>query len=132
LAAAAPRARRALLEEHLREQVGQVLRLPSAKVEVAKPFKTMGLDSLMGLELRNRVERILGERLSATLVWNYPTVTALAAHLAYRLAPMPELVVEASRPEDASTVSDVDLEAALAEVEGLSDEEARRLLRKDS
>jgi hypothetical protein len=44
------------------------------------------MDSLMALELRNRMERNLRLKLSATLVWNYPTITAIAAHLESRLA----------------------------------------------
>ena len=40
----------------------------------------------MALELRNRLERHLRLKLSATLVWNYPTISALAAHLENRLS----------------------------------------------
>jgi hypothetical protein len=40
----------------------------------------------MALELRNRLERALRLKLSATLVWNYPTVSALAGHLGSQLA----------------------------------------------
>jgi hypothetical protein len=43
----------------------------------------------MALELRNRLERNLRLKLSATLVWNYPTITAIAAHLESRLATPP-------------------------------------------
>ena len=42
----------------------------------------MGLTSLLAMEFRNRLERALGRALPATLAWNYPTVRALADHLA--------------------------------------------------
>ncbi len=45
----------------------------------------MGLDSLMALELRNRLEAETGLKLSATVAWNYPTVARLAEHLAERM-----------------------------------------------
>ena len=37
----------------------------------------MGLNSLMAIELRNRLETALGRPLSATLAWNYPTIEAI-------------------------------------------------------
>jgi NAD(P)-dependent dehydrogenase (short-subunit alcohol dehydrogenase family) len=69
----------------LRQQVAAVLRLDSERVLQDKPLRALGLDSLMALELRNRLERNLRLKLSATLVWNYPTITAMAAYLAGRL-----------------------------------------------
>jgi acyl carrier protein len=70
----------------LRQQVAAVLRLDVERVPQDKPLRALGLDSLMALELRNRLERNLRLKLSATLVWNYPTITAMAAFLASRLA----------------------------------------------
>ncbi|MFF4948616.1 acyltransferase domain-containing protein [Streptomyces chattanoogensis] len=67
--------------------VGEVAGLPAAQVDPAEPFRSIGLNSIMGLELRNRLERLLGLTLSSTVVWNYPTAEALAAELAGRLTP---------------------------------------------
>ncbi|WP_437626673.1 type I polyketide synthase [Sorangium sp. So ce1151] len=78
--------RRALVERFLREQVGTVLRMDASRVDLTAPFRGMGLDSLMGLELRNRLETGLGLKLAATLIWTYSNVTALAEHLSARLA----------------------------------------------
>jgi acyl carrier protein len=74
-----------MLLEHVRGRVARILRLELSHVDRDAPLKTLGLDSLMTLELRNRLEADLGLRLSATLVWNYPTVAALAGHLAQAL-----------------------------------------------
>jgi acyl carrier protein len=63
-------------------QVAQVLRLPEGKVEVDRPLTSLGMDSLMGLELRNRIESVLGIQVPVTLLWTYPTVAGLARHLA--------------------------------------------------
>ncbi|SEM07181.1 Acyl transferase domain-containing protein [Stigmatella aurantiaca] len=85
LAAAEPSKRPALLEEWLRELLAQVLRIESRSIESDAPFKTLGLDSLVGLELRNRLEAALGQRLPATLVWTYPNLGALAGYLSTRI-----------------------------------------------
>jgi acyl transferase domain-containing protein/acyl carrier protein len=81
LDSARPEQRLQLLEERVREQVGQALHLPPAAIERDVPFKSLGVDSLMSLEVRNRLEASLGLRLPATLLFIYPTVAALAAHL---------------------------------------------------
>jgi acyl carrier protein len=70
-----------VLEEHLTARVARILRLEPGRVDSEAPLKSLGLDSLMTLELRNRLEADFGLRLSATLVWNYPTITALAGYI---------------------------------------------------
>ena len=71
----------------MRDAVGGVLRLPADQIDRHRPFGSLGLDSLMALELRNRLERALQRPLSATLAWNYPTVDALAGYLDALVAP---------------------------------------------
>lgn len=85
LAAEPGRQRRNLLESFLREQAAQVLRLTTARIPLNKPLKSLGFDSLMTLEFRNHLEASLGLTLSATLIWNYPTIDVLAPHLAEKM-----------------------------------------------
>jgi phthiocerol/phenolphthiocerol synthesis type-I polyketide synthase B len=118
LDAAAPTARRGLLEALVREAVGQVLKLAPSRIDPRKTLGSMGLSSLLAMELRNRLEAALDRPLSATLAFNHPTVDALVAHLAQDGAAAPS----AAETEPA-TVIDV---AAVAQ---LSDEEAVSALR---
>ncbi|GLW72074.1 hypothetical protein Kpho02_43730 [Kitasatospora phosalacinea] len=70
------------LVELVREATAAVLGhdRPGA-VDPEKGFLELGLDSLTALELRNRLEGVTGNRLPATVVFDYPAVSALAARL---------------------------------------------------
>jgi acyl transferase domain-containing protein/surfactin synthase thioesterase subunit/D-arabinose 1-dehydrogenase-like Zn-dependent alcohol dehydrogenase/acyl carrier protein len=81
LVTADPAGRAAMLTEILLLQVAQVLRLPETQIAPSAPLTTLGMDSLMGLDLRNRIESVLGIRLPASLLLTHPTVNGLADHI---------------------------------------------------
>jgi acyl transferase domain-containing protein len=61
LYATEPEERRSLVETYLVEQVAKVLKLPTPSLDPRQPISAMGFDSLMAVELRNRIEKDLGQ-----------------------------------------------------------------------
>jgi acyl transferase domain-containing protein/acyl carrier protein len=83
--------REAMVEAHLVDQIARVIRMDPARVDRNAPFKSLGFDSLMSVELRNRLENSLGLKLSTVLLFTYPTAAKLAAYLTSMLVPDEEL-----------------------------------------
>jgi acyl carrier protein len=86
--------RRAALEAHLQEKLAAVLNSAVARVDPARPFGSMGVDSLTALEFVRRLAVSTSLRLSATTVFNYPTIQVLAREIAKRM----EIPLEADGP----------------------------------
>src|SRR6185295_5175791 len=85
---------------------------------------SLGLDSLMGLEIRNRLEASLGLTLSATMAWTYPTLSALTTHLAQQMDLPLDETSAITNPED-DRLSEI-----AGRIADLSDEEMEALLMK--
>ncbi len=75
----------ALLQEHLRQQIASILKLKPEDVNPKVAVGAMGMDSLMTIEFRNRLQRNLEVTLSATIFFNYPTIEKLTPFLAEKL-----------------------------------------------
>ena len=100
-------AREELLVSFLQQEVQAVLRLPSAP-EPTVGFFDLGMDSLMAVELRNRLNRAFAEEyvVPNTVVFDYPDIATLARHLDGELGEVgsaPAVQVE-PEPEQRPTV----------------------------
>jgi hypothetical protein len=107
--------RRTLLLDYLCGQTRQILGLsPSYFVDEREPLVRMGLDSLMAVELRNQLSAALERPLMATLLFDYPTLSALANFLL-----------------GAEKAVAVEHDALLEELNSISDAEAEELLKHE-
>jgi acyl carrier protein len=85
---------RALVTADVRAQVGAELNLEAEDVELKRPLVELGVDSVMTVALRVRLQRRYGLDLPPTILWAKPTVAALSAHVHDCLRPESEPQLE--------------------------------------
>ncbi|MBV8886873.1 MAG: type I polyketide synthase [Chroococcidiopsidaceae cyanobacterium CP_BM_RX_35] len=123
LKAAPVSTRRALLIAHIQTEVAKVLGLDSCQLLPQQGFSDIGMDSLMAVELKNRLERTLGSSLPATLAFDYPTIEALVDYLSSVVMTFSdESAVELQKSNNEQQV------VAESNLDHLSDSEAEALL----
>ncbi|GAB4552316.1 MAG: hypothetical protein Tsb0014_46220 [Pleurocapsa sp.] len=88
LAATETNRRKTLLQEHIRSQIAQVLgyRDPDA-IDIQEKFADLGMDSLMAVEFKNNLQTSLGNAVSLTAAFDYPTVELLTDYINGELSP---------------------------------------------
>jgi phthiocerol/phenolphthiocerol synthesis type-I polyketide synthase C len=112
--------RPARLASAIADEIRAVLR-SAESLDHELAMESLGLDSLMALELRNRLEGSLGITLPVALVWAYPTISGLAAALCERMgyAPVEGPPTDGPAPEPALSDEDIDLLADLVDASEL-------------
>jgi acyl-CoA synthetase (AMP-forming)/AMP-acid ligase II/acyl carrier protein len=69
------------LERSVREELGRTLRCDGVSIDGTVAFGSLGLDSVMALELLHRLEVELGLLLDTDVPWKYPTLEKLLPYL---------------------------------------------------
>jgi acyl carrier protein len=89
----------------------------------------LGLDSLMALQLRNQLSKVLGLQadLPATLMFDYPTIERLSAYLLQRLMPADPADTPA---QELQPCEDAPMPIGSAAIAAMSDEHIEALLVK--
>jgi acyl transferase domain-containing protein/SAM-dependent methyltransferase len=85
-----------VLIDAVRDEAGHVLSLHPDEVSTSAGLFELGMDSLMSVELKRRLEARCGRTLPSTLTFNYPSVEALAGFLCTLLAVAPSTTVKES------------------------------------
>lgn len=113
LDAARPVERRPLLQAQVRAAAAAVLGLQPAQVDPKKGLFDLGMDSLMSVDLKNRLETTIGHTLPSTLTFNYPTVAAITEFVAGEV-----LGLDADDHEVATEAAGATLTVAAAALDG--------------
>jgi hypothetical protein len=137
IASAAADERPALVEARLQELAARVLRLERAKLDTQQPLSAFGMNSMMAIELKNRIDLTLGVTVAVVDLLQGFGIVQLAA----RLLPQIEAQVAVEQPLDldgpitaelaqklTERIDDTTLAELLGELESLSEDEAQELL----
>ncbi|MBX7432664.1 SDR family NAD(P)-dependent oxidoreductase [Mycobacterium sp. Y57] len=81
LALAPAEQRKKLVLEHLRQAVAEVTHIDAVEIRDEAGFFDLGMDSLMAIELRRRLEQGFGRQLPATLAMDHPRLSDAAEYL---------------------------------------------------
>ena len=95
-------------ETGLRSIVARELRIPESELETERPLAELGLNSLMAMAIRHEAEMFVGIELSATMLFNHPTVVSLANYLAKIVAPQADSEADEIAELSASAGSTLD------------------------
>jgi acyl-CoA synthetase (AMP-forming)/AMP-acid ligase II/acyl carrier protein len=96
-------ARDARLASFLINQIARVMSIPAAQIDPHQPVSMLGLDSLMAVELKHRIEQQLGVALSLAAFLQHWSVAELTEALLKQLQslelPAPAAIARASRAQ---------------------------------
>jgi len=112
-----------LLVSHLQAEVAEILQLESSQLpQPHQGFFDMGMDSLMAIELKKRLEDSFGASLPATLAFESPTIEALSEYFATEVLGWESAAEEepAQSPQEgeqgaSEPLSEEEIEASIAE-----------------
>ena len=102
-------ARRAALAAYFSEELARIMGIDAQELETDRPLNSMGLDSLMAMELKNNLESRLAFSLPMAKFFEGPSVNSLAAaavellgdgHAAVTTAPAFDPLVKLNRGDD--------------------------------
>ena len=125
LKAAPQNERLACLIAQIQHEVASVLRFDSS--ELPNPnlgFFDMGMDSLLAVELKNRLENSLGTTISSTVAFNHPNIESLARYLLSKVLNLNGAKRSEISPKQASDKLDLTVDR----LEQLSEAEVEALL----
>ncbi|MGE5695635.1 MAG: SDR family oxidoreductase [Candidatus Sericytochromatia bacterium] len=78
------------LESRLRVILARELQMSASAVNIDQPFPELGLDSMMAMTILREARQLVGIDLSATMLWDNPTISSLAGYVSKILAPQEE------------------------------------------
>lgn len=122
LKAASPDKQREMLTDYVRQLTAEILGFDKSRaLNMREGFFKMGMDSLMTVQLRTRLEETLNCVLPHTIAFEHPTITQMAEYLAKN-------VLHVSDQPAASKIEAEGNVAEKEELEGMSEDDLLNLL----
>ncbi|MFA5708323.1 SDR family NAD(P)-dependent oxidoreductase [Mycolicibacterium sp.] len=106
LTAAPVQQRKKLLTDYLRDAVAEVTRVDTSEIREDAGFFDLGMDSLMAVELRRRIEQGVGQQIPITLVMDHPRLSDVADYLLGDVLGLAQQAAPVAAPTAAATRRD--------------------------
>ncbi|MBA0048104.1 type I polyketide synthase [Mycobacteroides sp. LB1] len=116
--------RKKLLTDYLRDAVAEVTRVDVSEIREDAGFFDLGMDSLMAVELRRRMEQGVGKEIPVTLVMDHPRISDVADYLLGEVLGLNEQVKSAPRQATTRTDEPIAIVAVSCRFPGAPDPEA--------
>lgn len=97
------------LKEALREIIGDTTKTPPSKIKEEVTLKNLGVDSLMAVQIKNKILHSLEANIPVSALWSYPTVDKLATYLAEELSIKDNKVAVAQESKIAESTSEEEM-----------------------
>jgi acyl carrier protein len=70
------------IQDWFLDYLAGTLQIPAEKIDLEAPFEVLGLDSVSAVGMSGDLQTWLGFSIDPMVVYDYPTIDALAGHLA--------------------------------------------------
>jgi phthiocerol/phenolphthiocerol synthesis type-I polyketide synthase C len=127
-----PGERLLLIEERLKEKVGQVVKMDPEKIANKTPFKSLGIDSLMSIQLKNQLEKAFDLSISVTSFWTHANIRDYSIFLAEELSVHDngaEIIMAKESP--ATIASPMNSDNDMPDMDDLSSDDLSKLLEEE-
>jgi acyl carrier protein len=118
-----PAERRPFLSVQIRDQLARLLGMSPAKLDVEQPLLSLGLDSLMAVEVGNQVQAMVGVDVPAMKFMEGLSIAGLAEFVIEQLS-------DEKAPSEVEPTTAETPEQVLQQVEQLSDDQVSELLQQ--
>ena len=123
-----PQKQRDYLATHIQSELNRVLGFdPAQPMDPRQGFSDMGMDSLMIVESRNRLQASIGCSLPSTSLFDYSTLGRLVNHIATDILAL-ESIVSVGIPTQRHNKTTKALKDDLSEIDRLSEEDVETLI----
>lgn len=96
-----------------------ILKTTTDKIDRDMPFASMGLDSLMTIQFRNKLQKLLGIQVSVATFWNYPSINLLTQQLQEIL----DLGGDLEREPECAIAMETDVHEIAEQIEAMTDDD---------
>ena len=118
------------LSKILIDEISRLLDVLPSTIDKKESLGVLGLDSIKSLSLKNYLERQLSIELFSTLLWHYPTISALEDYLTSQVKLKSDSVPTSKyvSAEPSIPASDTEVSELVSDLNTLSVEEQQRIL----